>query len=159
MSAPLDRAGPASRAGETCEAISRRMVQLHKELYGKGPMRAKTYYYDDVVTVLMRGGFTAVEETLFQSGRSEAVARQRSAFQGAMTSRFTEMVTEETGRPVIAFMSTSHQHPDLVAELFLLAPTDILDDSSSESLLDGEVGSATARDDHPPRGETGSGPA
>jgi hypothetical protein len=76
-----------------------------------------------------------------------------------MTSRFTEMVTEETGRPVIAFMSTSHQHPDLVAELFLLAPTDILDDGSSESLLGGEVGSATARNDHPARGETGSGPA
>jgi uncharacterized protein YbcI len=112
--------------GPMLERISRRMVQLHKDFYGKGPTRTKTYYQDDVVTVLMRGGFTAAEETLFQSGRGMAVKEQRTEFQGAMEERFMELIAEETGRPVIAFMSTSHQHPDLLAEMFLLAPTDMV---------------------------------
>ena len=127
MTAGLRPRGPIP-AGETSDAISRRMIGLHRELYGKGPSRAKTYYYDDFVTVLMRGGFTAVEETLFRSGRSGAVTEQRSEFQRAMEKRFIDVVAEETGREVVAFMSTSHQHPDLVAELFLLAPTDMADD-------------------------------
>ena len=53
--------------------ISRRIVQLHKQYYGKGPTKAKTYYHGDLVVVLMRGGFTPVEETLLQSGRGESV--------------------------------------------------------------------------------------
>lgn len=152
-------AGRPRRPSEVGEAISRRMIQLHKELYGKGPKRAKTYYDDDVITVLMRGGFTAVEETLFRSGRGGAVTEQRSEFQGAMRSRFTEMVAEETGRPVIAFMSTSHQHPDLVAELFLLAPTDLVDESPVEGRVGGEVEGAGDGEARPPSDEVGSRPA
>ena len=118
--------------GPMLERISRRMVQLHKDFYGRGPTRCKTYYQDDMITVLMRGGFTTAEETLFQSGRSGAVMEQRTQFQGAMEKRFADLITEETGRAVVAFMSTSHQHPDLVAELFLLAPTDLVDPAEQE---------------------------
>ena len=108
--------------------ISRRIVQLHKEFYGKGPTKAKTYYYDDLVVVLMRGGFTKVEETLLQSGRGEAVKQQRSEFQQAMRDPFKQVVEEETGRKVVAFMSTSHQHPDLLGELFVLESAEVLVD-------------------------------
>lgn len=108
--------------------ISRRIVQLHKEFYGKGPTKAKTYYYDDLVVVLMRGGFTKVEETLLQSGRGEAVRQQRAEFQQAMRDPFKQVVEEETGRKVVAFMSTSHQHPDLLGELFVLESAEVLAD-------------------------------
>ena len=159
MSRSPDAIGRPTGRGEVGEAISRRMIGLHRELYGKGPSRAKTYYDDDVVTVLMRGGFTAVEETLYRSGRSGAVTEQRSEFQGAMRSRFTEMVAEETGRPVIAFMSTSHQHPDLVAELFLLAPTDLVDDGSVDGRVGGEVGGASDGEGRPHPFADGDGSA
>jgi uncharacterized protein YbcI len=109
--------------------ISRRIVQLHKEFYGKGPTKAKTYYYDDLVVVLMRGGFTPVEETLLQSGRGESVKQQRSDFQQAMRGPFVQVVEEETGRKVVAFMSTSHQHPDLLGEMFVLESAEVLADS------------------------------
>jgi uncharacterized protein YbcI len=106
--------------------ISRRIVQLHKEFYGKGPTKAKTYYYDDLVVVLMRGGFTTVEETLHQSGRGESVRQQRSDFQQVMFEPFKNVIEEETGRKVVAFMSTSHQHPDLLGEMFVLETADVL---------------------------------
>jgi uncharacterized protein YbcI len=106
--------------------ISRRIVQLHKEFYGRGPTKAKTYVHGDLVVVLMRGGFTRVEETLLESGRGEAVIQQRMEFQEVMMGRFKEVVAEETGRKVVAMMSGSHQHPDLLGEIFVLEDTDLL---------------------------------
>jgi uncharacterized protein YbcI len=102
--------------------VSRRMVMLYKESYGKGPTQARTYYQDDTVLVLLRGGFTRVEETLLRDGRGAAVHEQRAVFQQVMHDRFVEIVEEEIGRRVVAFMSTTHQEPDLNAELFVLEP-------------------------------------
>jgi uncharacterized protein YbcI len=113
--------------GDTRGRISRRIVQLHKEFYGRGPTKAKTYVNDDVVTVLMRGGFSRVEETLMQEGRGDSVIAQRMDFQEVMIDRFKEVVEEETGREVIAMVSGSHQHPDLLIEVFVLESTDLLD--------------------------------
>jgi uncharacterized protein YbcI len=110
--------------------ISRRIVGLHKEFYGKGPTKAKTYYTDDVVVVLMRGGFTKVEETLLEEGRGDSVIQQRADFQDVMVPRFKEVVEEETGRKVAALMSGSHQQPDLICETFVLAPTELLDEDT-----------------------------
>ena len=106
--------------------ISRRIVQLHKEFYGKGPTQAKTYYHDDVVVVVMAGGFTRVEETLLREGRGESVIQQRKDFQEVMVARFRQVIEEETGRSVVAVMSSSHQHPDLLGEIFVLDAADVL---------------------------------
>ena len=131
--------GPeASRASESRQAsgdirgnISRRIVQLHKEFYGRGPDKARTYYNGDLVVVLMRGGFTRVEETLLQEGRGESVIKQRADFQNVMVDRFTQVIEEETGRKVIAMMSGSHQHPDLLGEMFVLESADVLMDEQT----------------------------
>ena len=104
------------------------MVQLHKEFYGRGPTRAKTYFNDDLVVVLMRGGFTQVEDTLLKAGRGDSVIQQRADFQDVMLSRFTEVIEEETGRKVVAMMSGTHQDPDLLSEVFVLETTDLLAD-------------------------------
>jgi uncharacterized protein YbcI len=114
--------------------ISRRIVQLHKEFYGRGPEKAKTYYDEDLVVVLMRGGFTRVEETLLKEGHGDSVIQQRADFQEVMLDRFTRVTEEETGRKVVAVLSDSHQHPDLLGELFVLESSDlVLDANSPES--------------------------
>jgi uncharacterized protein YbcI len=120
--------------GDVRGNISRRIVQLHKEFYGRGPTKAKTYVNGDLVTVLMRGGFTRVEETLLQEGRGDSVISQRMDFQEVMVDRFKQVVEEETGRKVIAMMSGSHQHPDLLGELFVLESTDLLDEYTERRL-------------------------
>ena len=76
----------------------------------------------------MRGGFTQVEETLLREGRSDSVSQQRRDFHGVMGERFKQVIEEETGRTVAAMISGSHQHPDLVAEMFVLEQAEVLAD-------------------------------
>ena len=114
--------------GEILTAISDGLVSLLKEFYGRGPTRAKTYYDDDLVVCLLRGGFTRVEKTLLEGGRSRAVIEQRMAFQEVMRERFEGVIERATGRRVIGFMSGNQQHPDIMCEIFILAPTDLVDD-------------------------------
>lgn len=69
-----------------------------------------------------------MEETLLQGGRGQAVIEQRMEFQELMRERFTQVVEDATGRPVIGFMSGNQQDPDLMCEVFVLGPTDLVDD-------------------------------
>ena len=45
-----------------------------------------------------------------------------------MLEPFKRVIEEETGRKVVAFMSSSHQHPDLLSELFVLESAEVLAD-------------------------------
>ena len=47
-------------------------------------------------------------------------------FQDVMRERFNDVVTHATGRRVIGFMSGNQQDPDMLAEVFVLAPTDLI---------------------------------
>ena len=113
---------------EVLTAVSDGIVALFKEFYGKGPTRAKTYYEDDLVVCLLRGGFTRVEETLRDAGRGHEVILQRMAFQDVMRDRFEAVIQQATGRRVVGFMSGNQQDPDMLCEIFVLAPTDLVDD-------------------------------
>ena len=114
--------------GDVLTAISDGLVGLLKEYYGRGPTRTKTYYEDDLVVCVLRGGFSKVEETLLEGGRGDAVVQQRMEFQEVMRDRFAAVVEEATGRPVIGFMSGNQQDPDLMCEVFILGPTDLVSD-------------------------------
>jgi uncharacterized protein YbcI len=122
------RASERAARGEILTAISEGLVGLLKDYYGRGPTQAKTYYEDDLVVCLLRGGFTAVEQTLLEGGRGEAVIDQRMAFQDVMRQRFEAVVEHATGRRVIGFMSGNQQHPDMICEVFVLAPSTLFKD-------------------------------
>lgn len=119
--------GNAKTHGDMLTAISDGMVALLKEFYGRGPTRAKSYYADDLVVCVLRGGFSRVEQTLLEGGRGPAVIVQRMAFQDLMRERFEAVIESATDRRVIGFMSGNQQHPDMMCEVFILAPTDLLD--------------------------------
>ncbi len=127
MNTPQVIQGTPSTHGDVLTAISDGMVALLKEFYGRGPTRAKSYYQDDLVVCVLRGGFSRVEETLLEGGRGPAVIQQRMEFQEVMRERFTEVIEQATGRAVIGFMSGNQQHPDLMCEVFILAPTDLVE--------------------------------
>jgi uncharacterized protein YbcI len=114
--------------GEVLTAISDGLVALLKEFYGRGPTRAKSYYEDDLVVCVLRGGFSRVEQTLLESGRGAAVIQQRMEFQDVMRQRFEAVIEDATGKRVIGFMSGNQQEPDMMCEVFILAPTDLVDD-------------------------------
>jgi uncharacterized protein YbcI len=118
----------AETHGDVLTAISDGMVALLKEFYGRGPMRTKSYYEDDLVVCVLRGGFSRVEQTLLEGGRGQAVIQQRMEFQELMRARFEAVIEDATGRQVIGFMSGNQQHPDMMCEVFILAPTDLIDE-------------------------------
>ena len=124
---PLAKHKPQNH-GDLLTAISDGMVGLLKEFYGRGPTRAKSYYEDDLVVCMLRGGFSRVEQTLLDGGRGAAVITQRMEFQEVMRERFDAVIEEATGRRVIGFMSGNQQDPDMMCEVFILAPTDLVDE-------------------------------
>ena len=114
--------------GAVRTAVSDGMVALLKDYYGVGPTQTKTYYHDDLVVCLLRGGFTRVEKTLLEGGRGSAVIQQRMEFQEVMRDRFVQVIEAATGRRVVGFMSGNQQNPDMICEVFVLTPTDLLED-------------------------------
>jgi uncharacterized protein YbcI len=114
--------------GVVLTAISDGLVALLKEFYGRGPTRAKSYFEDDLVVCVLRGGFSRVEQTLLDGGRGESVISQRMEFQEVMRQRFEAVIEDATGQRVIGFMSGNQQEPDMMCEVFILAPTDLVDE-------------------------------
>jgi uncharacterized protein YbcI len=142
----LSQPPAASTHGDVLTAISDGIVALLKEYYGRGPTRAKSYYEDDLVVCALRGGFSRVEQTLLDGGRGRAVIEQRMEFQELMRERFAEVVERATGRRVIGFMSGNQQEPDLMCEVFVLGPTDLIDEDELE-----RGGQASGHADRPRR--------
>ena len=120
--------GTQQSDGAVRTAISDGMVALLKDYYGVGPTRTKTYYLDDLVVCVLRGGFTRVEKTLLEGGRGSAVIQQRMEFQEVMRDRFVQVIESATGRRVVGFMSGNQQDPDMICEVFVLAPTELIED-------------------------------
>jgi uncharacterized protein YbcI len=105
---------------EDMATITRELVALHSEYYGKGPTKARSYRVNDTVVSILEGGFTTVEATLIAEGKSRAVHEVRRSFQSAMEGRFRAIVEGATGHKVIAYMGQIHTDPDLAVELFVL---------------------------------------
>lgn len=71
---------------------------------------------------MMRGGFTAAEQLLYEGGHGDVVRESWHRPQDTLEGRMSATITALTGREVIAFMSATHQDPDLMAQLFVLEP-------------------------------------
>jgi uncharacterized protein YbcI len=107
--------------GRLLAAISTSIVAILREHYGRGPMKAKTYALDDIIVVVMRGsGFTALEQTIMDSGEPERVVAMRHDFQRVIADRYKQAVEELTGRTVLAFLSQAHVEPDITIEIFFV---------------------------------------
>jgi uncharacterized protein YbcI len=107
--------------GELLAAISTSIVGILRDHYGRGPMKAKTYVLDDIIVVVMRGsGFTALEQTIMDSGEPDRVVAMREDFQRVMASRYKQTIHDLTGREVVAFLSQAHVEPDITMEIFFV---------------------------------------
>jgi uncharacterized protein YbcI len=107
--------------GKLLAEISTSIVGILRERYGRGPMKAKTYALDDVILVVMRGsGFTALEQTIMDSGQPGRVIAMREEFQAVMAERYKDTIEELTGRTVVAFLSQAHVEPDITVEMFFV---------------------------------------
>jgi uncharacterized protein YbcI len=83
-------------------------------------MKAKTYVLDDLIVCVLRNGFTAIEQTMVESGEADRVVEMRHDFQRMMGSRYRDAIEELTGRRVVAFLSQAHLEPDITLEVFFV---------------------------------------
>jgi uncharacterized protein YbcI len=113
--------GEQRAVGEVRATISREIVRLQAEYYGKGPTKARTYVFDDLVVVVLEETFTRAEKTLAQRGEGDAIQHIRRRFQQQMQEDFTSVVEQATGRKVRAFLSDTNIAQDVSVETFLLA--------------------------------------
>ena len=99
--------------------ISRSIVQLHADLFGRGPTKAKTYMHADYALCVLEEVFNPGEHTLIDHGNPEQVSDTRAAFQDAVSEQFIALVERVTGRKVRAFISQVHTGANVASELFL----------------------------------------
>ena len=118
--APSSPTNSRAETGAISSSISRDIVRLHADLYGRGPTKAKTYLDEDFALCVLQEIFTPGEKTLIETGHSDQVQATRHAFQLAVEKQFVAAVEASTGRRVRAFFSQIHVDSDSAAELFLL---------------------------------------
>lgn len=143
-----------SGSGELLADISRALVHLYKECYGKGPTKARTYISGDLIVCLLEGGFVRAERTLRDAGRGDAVSDQREALQEVLRSRFVETIEEVTERKVNTFISGVDLQTETNAELFVLEPLEL--DTGDEHDAIGAWAEQTLRQASALGGEQGS---
>jgi len=110
--------------GSKAAAISNLTVRLLSEYTGRGPTKARTFFNDDMVTVVLQDTLTRAEQTLVDKDRSALVLTTRTTFQDVMGDDLIAGIEQVLGRKVIAFLSANHIDPDIAIESFVLAPGD-----------------------------------
>jgi uncharacterized protein YbcI len=103
--------------------ISREMVRIYKDQFGRGPNKVRSHYAGpDVLVCILENTFTPAERSLQAMGEHQRLRDTRIFFQYASTAEFTEAVERVTGRRVKSFISGIDTNTDIACELFVLEP-------------------------------------
>jgi uncharacterized protein YbcI len=118
---PEEQRDPPSDAEVTAE-ISREILRIHEESYGKGAAEAHTYIGEGFVVVVLDDlELLPNEKFLVENGKHDTVLQVRTQYQHAIQASFRAAIERATGRNVIGFASTtSMDEPRFVAEIFKL---------------------------------------
>jgi uncharacterized protein YbcI len=83
---------PVEDGGSVLSRLSTEMVRAQKEYWGKGPVAAKSYMFDDMLFIVMRGGMITAEQTMLDFRQEDKVRDFRQMFENAMTERLTGLI-------------------------------------------------------------------
>ena len=105
--------------------LSNEMVRLYKEVFGRGPTKARTDFAGpDIVVCTLQESLTPAEWKMAELGEHQRLRDVRMFFQHASETEFKRTVEEVLGRKVRAFVSGMDTHEDVAAEVFYLEPAD-----------------------------------
>jgi len=126
MDAEAARGQPGTdeeRTGLMMVEISNAMVHLYKELFGRGPTKARTDFAGpNLLVSTLENSLTRVERTMADAGEHERLRDLRMHFQYLGEDDFVGTVEQITGRKVRAFVSGMDTRQDVASELFYLEP-------------------------------------
>jgi uncharacterized protein YbcI len=121
--------GSSSDALSLQARVSHVVVRTMKDLYGRGPTHAKTYFCDEYVFCTLSGGMTRDEETMVRGGEHEAVRAYRLRFQAVIAPELIRRVEEVLERKIVSYHSQILFDPDRLVEIFVLDSAVHLGDS------------------------------
>jgi uncharacterized protein YbcI len=82
--------------------IANAIVRAHKELFGRGPTRARVSVDGSTVVCVLGDCLTTAERTLVQNGRGEAVAQLRNEMHNVARPTLMRIIERLSGRRVAA---------------------------------------------------------
>jgi Na+-translocating membrane potential-generating system (MpsC) len=127
--------------------LSRGLVHLFRQRAGRGPTQAKAFWAgDDALLILLGGGYTRAERTLWDNGRPDPVVAYRHAVLEALEDEMRDVVEASVDRSVEAVLVSAHHDPDVMAAVFLLEPL-----GGSGSAEAGRWGAGDEPASHPPQ--------
>jgi uncharacterized protein YbcI len=101
--------------------ISREMVRLYKEQFGRGPTRARSNFAGpDLIVCTLEDTLTPAEQRLAEMGEHQRLRDLRLYFQHASEAQLCEVIERALGRKVRAFVSGMDTSKDVAAEMFYL---------------------------------------
>ena len=114
---------PAERPSSVLQDVSNSMVRLYKEVFGRGPTRARSDFAGaDTLICTLEDSLTPAERNMVKMGDHQRLRDIRMYFQHATEDHFRETVEEITGRRVRAFVSGIDVEQDLSIEAFYFEP-------------------------------------
>jgi uncharacterized protein YbcI len=106
-------------------AVSKTMVRIYKEQFGRGPTKTRTYWAGpDVLVCVLENTFTPAEKRLAEMQEFSRLRETRTFFQYASEKDFVEPIEQMVGRRVHAFVSGIDAQRDVAIELWTFHPSD-----------------------------------
>ena len=103
--------------------VSTEMVRLYKEVFGRGPTKAKSSYVDENTLVCtLENSLTPAERKMVELGEHQRLQEMRLFFQQTTRDDFVGIVEQNTGRTVRGFVSGTDAGVDISTEVFYLEP-------------------------------------
>jgi uncharacterized protein YbcI len=104
-------------------AVSDALGKLHKEQFGRGPIRARSYFAGpDVVVCVLEDVLLPAERRMVEIGQLDRVRDTRASFQEATAADFVGAVERILARTVRSFASGLDVAADVAYENFYLEP-------------------------------------
>ena len=105
--------------GEVLLQLSNEMVRIYKEMFGRGPTRARADWAGtDAVVCTLEDTLTPAERKMAKLGEHQRLREVRMFFQHASEADFRASVERITGRSVRAFVSGIDTNQDVSSEVF-----------------------------------------
>jgi len=99
--------------------ISNEMVRIYKEIFGRGPTRARANWAGpDALLCTLEDSLTPAERKMASLGEHQRLRETRMFFQHVCEDDFRESVERITGRRVRAFVSGIDAETDVSSEVF-----------------------------------------
>lgn len=105
--------------------LSTEMVRIYKELFGRGPTRARADWAGrNTLVCTLEDTLTPAERKLVEVGEQQRLREVRMFFQHVSKDDFRASVERVTGRKVRAFVSGIDAEHDVSSEVFYFVPQD-----------------------------------